>query len=363
MSLYLGKNASAISILHMTQGNTELADMKNGVLSNTVFHSELPYITWVEHPCWVTTFNGISFIDIGSTTAAAIGKSKLYIIVVDGVVVQGMQDTYTFTSGWMSIKYGGWYRRATYTGEGFKGFYTPTMYPSSSNYLFCPPWGSALTDIHVYTVNVTTESGYLGIDKPTNEILVGNDALVVRGVDLLDVNYISSYPINNVDKKYSLGGSDIQLIGSGVHTVNTLTLVANATETSIYRGTEALFTSLIKSQASVGGSTSLTFRKTSGITTGSGTMQMPTESVGCVAFLFAGSVVSTSPTAVVTDTRPLLIRIGDGVTRYTLRLVNVGGSPVYFYLAVTSVGSVITVTCYHAFSNAVNIAVNCTYFK
>ena len=102
MSLYVGKDAYGTAVLHLTQGSTDLATIKSGILSNTVFHSELPYATWTEYPCWATVVRDIPFIQVSQDTANALGNSTMFFITIGGVVVQSSQDTLTFTSGWIS---------------------------------------------------------------------------------------------------------------------------------------------------------------------------------------------------------------------------------------------------------------------
>ncbi len=45
MSFYTGKDNSNNAILHITKGGTPEVSMKSGVLSNTIFHSDLLYLS------------------------------------------------------------------------------------------------------------------------------------------------------------------------------------------------------------------------------------------------------------------------------------------------------------------------------
>lgn len=60
MSLFLGKDNANSSVLHITKGVTPEVSMKSGVLSNTIFHSDLPYLSildYVELDYYVTYYN------------------------------------------------------------------------------------------------------------------------------------------------------------------------------------------------------------------------------------------------------------------------------------------------------------------
>ena len=60
MSLYLGKGNSNNNILHITKGVTPTSAMKSGVLDNTVFHSDLPYLSLLDYTelnCFATYYD------------------------------------------------------------------------------------------------------------------------------------------------------------------------------------------------------------------------------------------------------------------------------------------------------------------
>lgn len=49
MSLFLGKDTANSNVLHITKGVTPKESMRSGVLANTIFHSDLPYVTLLDY--------------------------------------------------------------------------------------------------------------------------------------------------------------------------------------------------------------------------------------------------------------------------------------------------------------------------
>lgn len=362
MSLYAGKDDTGTSILHLTSGNTELLDMKGPPLANTVFHSELPYVTYTEYPCWATVVRGIPFIQVSQDTANALGNSTMFFITIGGVVVQSSQNTLTFTSGWMNIKYGMWFSIYNYNG----GFYSPSFSPGGDYYLFLPPWGSNLSDIHVYALNIVNGT-FLGVPKSNNEILINNDNFIVRGVDLLHLKYLSCNKINNSDLTYSLNGSYLQLINS-IDTVGKhLSMISNRVESSIYRDSDAIYTSLVKGSVSYLGSGNATIGIGRYDINAYGTISLPALCIGSLCYLqiswSGGSTGSNTNWDMVN--KPLLIKVGDGTTYPIIKLVNVGGSPTYAYAEVTTNSSNLNFHLYVYSSNVPrsNMRVKYIYFR
>lgn len=340
MSLYVGKDDASTSILHLTRGDTELLDMKGPPLANTVFHSELPYITYTEYPCWATVVRGIPFIQVSVDTANALGNSTMFFVTIGGAVIQSSQDTFTFTSGWMSIKYGMWFQIYSYNLEGFAGFYKPSFSPGGDYYLFLPPWGSNLSDIHIYALNIVN-GAFLGVPKLNNEILINNDNFIVRGVDLLHLKYLSCNKINNSDLTYSLNGSYLQLINSIDTTGKHLSMISNRVESSIYRDEDAIYTSRVKGSVSYLGSGNAIISIGRYDINAYGTISLPELCIGSLCYLqiswHGGSGGSNTEWSMVN--KPLLVKVGDGATYPILNLVDIGGSPTFVYATVTASSS------------------------
>ena len=50
MSLYIGKDINNNSVLHITIGTHSLPDLKSGILSDTIFHNDLPFYSYTIYP-------------------------------------------------------------------------------------------------------------------------------------------------------------------------------------------------------------------------------------------------------------------------------------------------------------------------
>ncbi len=332
MSLYIGKDNTSTAVLHLTQGPTDLASMKAGVLSNTVFHSELPYITWEQVQCTPVVIRDIPFISISAEDAVALGTGKnIYFMCIGNTIIQGIQLVNNFETSMYSRKFGGWYSIYNYNG----GFYQPTGYPTAQNRYFLPYWGSNLANIALYKLNI--QNGvYQGVPKTTNEILINPPTFNVRGVNLLAFKYFSPNIVNSIDKVVNCAGSNFQLVNSSIPA--TISLVSNTTESSIYKDNQILFSSLINSHIRYYG-----YGVAGTAITSSRSFTLPSDSIGSVVVLYlkANSVYGfyTGPHYL-----PIILKIGSGniVTVYNLVRYDDGYSYFNFSIIANSNSGIIS---------------------
>lgn len=337
MSLYVGKDSTGTGVLHLTQGDTDLVSMKSGILPNTVFHSLLRYTTWVEYPLTpVTRESGNVFLRLDRSVAADIGANRrLFLVSIGGTIIQYISQVYEFDSVY-GYRNGGWFGR--WYGGGHQ-FYDESGIPDGGHYDYLPPAGIDLSNSKLYVLNLT-DSGYININTPANDIQISNSNITVRGVNLLNLKYVSPVKINNVDTTLNLGGHLIQLINSYTFNPSRLSLISNRSESSIKRNGEAIFTSLAKCNINYLGSRGR-------ITTisSSYTITLPWECVGSICYIVVevgywyGGV---SPHNVFS---PLLIIVGSGQSMLVAQLKHISNRVIgSFYISSTSGSNVITIT-------------------
>ena len=366
MSLYAGKDAANTSILHLTKGETELWDMKGPPLANTVFHSELPYVTYTEYPCWATVVRDVPFIQVSEATANALGSSTMFFVAIGGSIFYDAKDTFASTTGWMNLRHGMWFTRHANNSEGFAGFYKPKFFPGGENNLFLPPWGANLSDIHVYALNIVNGK-FLGVPKLNNEILINKDNFIVRGVDLRHLKYLSCNKINDSDLSYRLNGSYVQLINSANTVGKSLSMISNRVESSIYRGEDAIYTSRAKGSVSYLGSGTATINIESKDIHAYGTIRLPELCIGSLCYLqitWEGGD-SSSATTWYMQNKPLLVKVGDGTTYPILTLIHPSGGSTLVYATVTASSSNLNFHLY-VYKTTVsrgNMSIKYIYFK
>lgn len=300
MSLYIGKDPSGTAVLHLTQGSTDLAAMKSGVLSNTVFHSELPYATWTQVSCYPVTIRDVNFIAISEADAAELGNGKnIYFMTIDDSIIQGIQLVKNFPESLYGRKFGGWYSIYNYNG----GFYQPRGYPTSENRYFLPYAGSSLANISLYKLNITN-GVYQTVPKLNNEILINPPILSIRGVDLLTFKYLSPNVVNGMDRAISCYGSTFKLLNSSQP--SSLSLVSNTTESSIYKDGAPLFSSLVNTKAQYYG-----YGVAGTYIQSSISFTLPSDSIGSLVCLY---IAARDVYGFYSGTHylPILLKIGSG---------------------------------------------------
>lgn len=331
MSLFIGKDNSNNSILHLTQGATILTDMKNGVLSNTVFHSNLTYATWSRHTLTpVVRESGNTFLRLDANVAADIGYNrKLFFVVINGSMIQYTTQALNFDNIYW-LRNGGWFGK--WIGGGYSQYYeSATPYAGYIDYL--PPNKANLAGSYLYVLNLT-DSAYLGVPVYNTSIIINNGSIIVKGVDLLNLQYIAPKRINTVDTVFSFGNAEIQLINSNISGNERLEIISNSAESSIYKNRQVVFSSSAKCNIDYKG----TISKVSG-RYGSYTLTLPTSSIGSICYVTIESGYYYGEVSPHKIFSPFLIVIGSGQSTVVAQLKNSYNDVIATLTASSPVGS------------------------
>jgi hypothetical protein len=234
MSLFLGNDISYNKVLHITQGQNTSSEMKSGVLSNTVFHSDLPYIKIKKYSATKVlpqVGNALAAAEIDSTLAGELDASgQMYFFVVDG----------RFYDKFFAHDYYAWLNPQTYafgvwSSSGSSSYsISPTAVKNTYNF------GEDFTTVDFYTVNM-----YNGLvtspSDGSSDIRLNGDDLVINGVDLADFTYMSENQINQVDDIVDVSGTDIQFVGNNI--VGTgMEIKSNSLKSEVKKSGVPLFT-------------------------------------------------------------------------------------------------------------------------
>lgn len=238
MSFYLGTGGSG-KIMHITKGSYTDTAMQGGILPDTVFHSDLPYITWKEIPCTRTDSaglpNSLAAITISSVDANLIASNNYsWFFVCDGNVYSNCTIDYypALISNTGNYGWGVW------------------SIPNNNDSTSCQPYGSytvfsfnaAYSSIRLFILNISN-SDFIPIQTTTNDIVVAPGNISVKGIDLTDLKYLRRLQINSTDLVANTGSTTLQLI-DGAHMTRT-SIKSNSTKTTIGDGIYTLFDSSI----------------------------------------------------------------------------------------------------------------------
>ena len=303
-----------------------------------MFHSYLKYLTWTAYTLTpIVRESGNTFLRLDPTIAADIGANRrLFIITIGGTVIQHISQVYNFDGayGWRN---GGWFGQ--WYGGGTR-LYDEAAIPDGGHYDYLPPGGMNLSNSVLYVLNVTN-TAYLGVSAPANDILINRNNMVIRGVDLLNFKYVAPKQINSVDTVLSLGSTGIQLINSAVTSPNTLSIISNRSESSIYKNGQAIFTSLNKCNINYLGSQP---KRTPDSSAGT-TITLPVECVGSLCYIVVEVGYwygGTSPHNVFS---PLLIVVGSGQSLLVAQLKDAYNKVIgSFYISSAAGSNVITIS-------------------
>lgn len=223
MSFYLGQSTLGGKVMHIAKNSHNKSEMQGGIILDTVFHSDLSYITYNMYPGVVS----------GSMVQAPteffteiVTNKKLYFVIykVAGVWQQSLTPAINAPSNilWYTAASGG----------------TMSYYPSVSY-----PWAQLVSCEECYFVVINiAQSGYLEPVKTDNELILRNGDIIVNSIDLFDLLYINANPINSEDISFNTNNGQFQLINSTPANPGLMSILSNPSVTNIYNGTKLIFT-------------------------------------------------------------------------------------------------------------------------
>ena len=230
MSFYLGTDNANKKVMHITKGVNTIPQLKSGVLSNTIFHSSLPYLRWEERPVInVAVSGGITTATISPSVAEELRVNKYgFLFIVDGQLYNtgSLHRIVQFST---QIAYGIWTNGSDFSGE------------PSSTYNRYRMSGSFTQVKLIFLTN--TYRGLAEIPSlPGNDILVSNAGIMVNGVNLTSLKYLSNGVINGIDTVFSVGGRQFQLV-DGAGLTQGILVKANQ-EAKVLSGNKEIFSTL-----------------------------------------------------------------------------------------------------------------------
>ena len=199
MSLYIGDNNSGKKILHMTKNQHTENELKNGILPDTTFHSNLNYLrvkrlgtystyTIYEHVPWNNILNAITVIKLSNADIDFINKNKLgYGFIHNGVVVPYVLNPYSYGSQF----------KAGHAGN-FVQSLTPR--PSYTNNIISVENGAeGIYQLIAFNINSSSIIDEDFINPNDGTISISGSDIIIKGTSLLDFDYVSTERLNSDD--------------------------------------------------------------------------------------------------------------------------------------------------------------------
>ena len=192
MSLYIGNDATH-KIMHVTSNEHTIAELKSGILADTVFHSNLNYVYMVKHT--------------GNITNSLLTVSQIVkdLMTVNPCIIQAQNGT------WLQ-PFESYVQSKGATGTWISGGVTMTIgYPAPPN-----GWPALYNATYNGTCNIfiavnVTASSFTHIAKSGSDIVLGNQKILIGGFDILNTGYVQRVQLNNVDDVINMAGEIIQI--------------------------------------------------------------------------------------------------------------------------------------------------------
>jgi hypothetical protein len=257
MSFYLGADNNGNNILHITKGTNNLADMQNGIIDSSVYHSDMVFVNYEEFDITRIVSTGyfcrtgrfvppyvqldrIFYPDLDTRAVELLREGRLFMLVDDTYTQVANNAGSVFASGWYGCV-------SNYNLDAV--FYTSVIC-GDVRYSYDDPKTNALgitgkfskTPTKILIFNVKHDGTFVDLYPSTsNEIVLNKEEISVNGVDLSSLRYLQN-------KQY-VGSTPISTINAGtiykVAPPNAGNFYLDVTEsgTTIKRGNEVIIDS------------------------------------------------------------------------------------------------------------------------
>jgi hypothetical protein len=275
MSFYIGKKDNGDSLCHITHGTHTIDEMKDGIISNTIFHSDVSYVTYDYY-----TITKVGTPNILVSLAADGSGTNFYrphaVYSLPTECLNKLIDGYAYfiltsIGRNMTSNIGASYpvlRFANFVSSQVQGnqIYVPRNFVSvtSGNIHWNDAPGSPSSVYKYLAINngYTTSPSTLtlvvlnfkpnGVIDPLTKIGtatdIGNGKFVVNGIDLAKTKFLSKFEVNSSNYNFDLGTNsgirNMQMLNSTTYN-QSVNISSNATATEVAIGGEKIIDSSI----------------------------------------------------------------------------------------------------------------------
>lgn len=248
MSFYLGKDPNNKAVLHISKGYRTSDQLRGGILGDTIFHSDLPYVQYTAYKATIspinTDFTNANYgLSLPESVLTAM-DSQVFCIVVEHSGKFDLYETYLpempyivhYTVDWFEIPS---YARYMWTNNTFS-----EVSAARDSVHRLPairlPNPSEVTNVWV----VVLDTGITHNTNTSETVYIGKGRLDVDGTSLATYRYITSVPVNNTDPiVYTPNGDPIQFINFTTGTETSLSITSDSGRSIIRSGDKKIFDS------------------------------------------------------------------------------------------------------------------------
>ncbi len=231
MSLFIGKDSNNIPILHITNSENSISEMKSPTtIVSTVFHSSMDYITFTPYYTTQIYTAGtndyyIYFDNAAFTDIFAVSPRKNYMLVVDGKVheVGNWVNVPDWTKFWYDIN------RANPHND----------IKSTSRCARIANNGTIPTSAVLYVLNIQINTVVVPYENAATEILINNQDITINNIDLLDIPFIVNGQLNSSDNTITINNQTYQVLNTGAQETG-IKFDLTGNDVKIYNGTKLL---------------------------------------------------------------------------------------------------------------------------
>lgn len=238
MSLYVGDNSSGVPVLHITSGTQSASNMKSGELPSTAFLSSVPYLSYniynveagpyvlLDLDCnqWLRGYrltynNGLPIPAGGENTQWIMLDANNNIVTNSSYIWQVGFGSAPSLPGCSSFKY-----------RNYTHYY----------------WGAVSTTGYTHSPSVAVKKIVIFNQLPAypnGPIVIGNGNITIGGVSLANRKYVFNGGKLN-DHPSSITISPMQQLVDASQIAGNLYIVSNSVQTTIYKGSYPIITSL-----------------------------------------------------------------------------------------------------------------------
>ena len=248
MSFYLGKDTNNKAVMHITKGYRTSNQLRGGILEDTIFHTDLPYVQYTVHKATISPIND-NYTDANyglSLPIATLDKLGQYsfCFVVEHSGRFELYETYqpnmTLTRSTGPGNYRN-YSRFLWSNSSFNSVSSVT----NSNHRYPALLlsdRSAVTNIWV--VILDTGITHTTSTNSSETMAVGRGRLDVGGTSLATFRYVTPVPVNNTDPiVYTPNGGSIQFVNFYVGVETSLSITSESGRSIIRSGDKKIFDS------------------------------------------------------------------------------------------------------------------------
>jgi len=228
MSLYIGDSSSG-KVMHITTDSRSVSDLQSGILPDTVYHSNMEFITYTEYAI-DTVHNDLNYLDeygrgilgsacMASTALPLIRAGRTFLLVdnaYNAVSVCNIGESITYNSYYNgNNSYGTMpvllttteYLGLNYSNRGYLSIMR--THTNMSTVDLIPLKRRSVNATKILIFNIDVNGDIFPMQRTSSDIKIANGKIDVLGVNLASLRYVATQPFGGSTRMRLHNGSNI----------------------------------------------------------------------------------------------------------------------------------------------------------